>query len=363
MRKYLQYIAATLSSNTPFPTLSEEELEGLLIFAEEQSIYGIIFEGLTRAHEQYDIKCPQGLLFNAISVSEQISLQNIISNKRVLEIIGRFAEAGYRSCILKGQGNALMYKNPLSRTSGDIDIWVEGSREDIVDYVRSFVPNAYECYHHIEFPVFNDVAVEVHFTPTMLFNPYSNRKIQKFFKEQRSIQMEHKVAFDDKGNYICVPEQVFNAVFQMAHLKYHFFIEGVGLRQFIDYYYLLLQGFSDDEKYLVVNRVRQFGMLKFSKGVMWILNSELWIDKKYLLIEPDGKVGRFMLNEILEGGNFGHHDKRYETRKKGYLARGIVDTIRLLKLARVFPTDAWWKIVNKIGNQKWRIRHKFLAFG
>ena len=34
-------------------------------------------------------------------------------------------EDGLRCCILKGQGNALMYPNPYSRTPGDIDVWID----------------------------------------------------------------------------------------------------------------------------------------------------------------------------------------------------------------------------------------------
>ena len=37
-----------------------------------------------------------------------------------------FRKKGFRTCILKGQGNAMMYPNPCSRTPGDFDIWVEG---------------------------------------------------------------------------------------------------------------------------------------------------------------------------------------------------------------------------------------------
>ena len=100
---------------------------------------------------------------------------------------------------------------------------------------------------------------------------------------------------------------------------------------------------------------KHLGLLQFARGVMWVEQRALGMSDEYLICEPDEKIGKVIIKEIEEGGNFGHHDKRYTLRNKGYLARGIADGYRLIKLARYFPQDAVWKIVRRIENQKWKL--------
>ena len=147
-------------------TLSQLEWMSLYKEALKQSVVGVAFDGVQKLpKEQWP---PQGLLFEWIGICEQIKAQNQLTYKRSVEISKLFADAGYRNCILKGQGNALMYPNPYSRMSGDIDIWVDGTRNEIRNYVRSKCPNAYEQSNHIDFKIFKDVEVEVHFNPCTL---------------------------------------------------------------------------------------------------------------------------------------------------------------------------------------------------
>lgn len=99
---------------------------------------------------------------------------------------------------------------------------------------------------------------------------------------------------------------------------------------------------------------KHLGLLKFARGVIWVEQRALGISDNYLISETDEKIGRVILKEIEEGGIFGHHDKRYSLRHKGYLARGVADGYRF-KLSRYFPHDTFWKIVKRIENEKWKI--------
>ena len=65
--------------------------------------------------------------------SHKIRRQNMKVNMVATKLYALLREEGLRCCILKGQGNALMYPNPNSRTSGDIDVWVNESREKITE--------------------------------------------------------------------------------------------------------------------------------------------------------------------------------------------------------------------------------------
>ena len=329
---------------------SAKEWKELFMESQRQTVVGIAFEGMQKLpKQQYP---PKDILYQWISACEQIKQRNILLNQRVVEVSKVFAEAGFRTCILKGQGNALMYPNPLSRTPGDIDVWVDGTREEITSFVRSQVPNAYGQYQHIDFPVFKDVEVEVHFKPSRQNNPVYNRRLQRFYIQCKDAQFRNVCRELDGQGGVCIPENGFNLVFQLSHIMNHFFVEGVGLRQLMDYYYLLHREFSDREQEKFQYKVRRLGMRKFAASLMWVMKEVFKMEDRFILVEPYEKGGRLLLDEVTATGNFGHHDVRYQFRKRGVLARVLTDLYRDMKMANVFPAEVvcmpWAKIENQL---------------
>ena len=332
---------------------SDQEWNAIYDMAVKQAVPGIAFLSLDKL-SQVGQKPPLALLYEWIGLSEQTRNQNQIANRRCKDITRLFADAGFHSCILKGQGNAMMYPEPSARTSGDIDIWVYGKREEVTQFVKERCSESFEQYHHIDFPIYNDVPVEVHYTPGRLLPPKYNKRFQEWcdnYKRNDNQQIDDSLGFN-------IPTVEFNVVYQMVHIMYHFFVEGIGLRHFIDYYYVLkeLHRRGSTENY--EKQFEYFGMLKFAQGVMWVEKEVLGLDEELLIISPNERIGKVILKEMEEGGNFGHHDQRYTARSKGILVRGLVDSYRLLKLAYYFPEDALWKIFRKVENQKWKLRKR-----
>ncbi len=241
---------------------------------------------------------------------------------------------------------------------GDIDIWVDADRKEIVDFVKAIDDSAKEREKHISFTVAEDIEVEIHDIPSTLRSPKYNRRLQDFFREYSDEQFSNVVSSDDFATPVCVPTAEFNVVYQLAHIMSHFFVEGIGLRQFIDYAYVLRSAGVKDGSWKrgIAERLEHLGMLKFARGVMWVLRECIGLDEELLYIETDERIGRLIRTEIINGGNFGYHDARYPFRKSGYVARGLTDIYRLLKLVPYFPNDALWKILRKFENQKWKLK-------
>lgn len=358
--KCISFVRSVLNPNTPFPEIrSEEEWMDLYGFSKKQAIVGIVFDGIKRYQETGCGSVPLDVVMNWYGKTIQIKERNRLLNKRCAEVSSFFAEAGFRSCILKGQGNAMMYPHPTMRFPGDIDIWVEGDRKAIKEVIRNKVGKTFEVSHHIAFPLFDDVSTEVHFTPTEMCNPFYNRRLQHYFSLHRTAQMANLISLGNEDERISVPEKLFNAVFQLSHIMFHFFIEGIGLRQFIDYFYLLSSGFTAEEKDDYMRLVKELGMKKFAESVMWIEQEVLGLDEQFLLIDPYESGGKLILEEILETGNMGFYDTRSDLRRRGLLGRGIADTIRDLQLARVFPSEGLSKPLQKIVNLKWKIKESY----
>ena len=333
---------------------SEREWNELYAISQKQAVSALAFLSLDKLNSVGQ-SIPKSLLYEWIGAAEMIRRQNLIVNERCRQITRFFIDKGYQSCILKGQGNAQMYPVPESRTSGDIDIWVFGERDEITRIVKEKFPNSFEQYHHIDFPIFDEVPVEVHYIPGSLIHPKYNKRFLKWCDNEKSRILKYDSDKHDRQLGFAVPSVEFNAIFQMAHIFTHFFIEGIGLRHFVDYYFVL-KSLNIQRKVEVREKLRWLGLEKFAKGVMWVEQHCLALEEKYFIVEPDDKVGKLILKEMEEGGNFGQFDSRCSARNKGLFERGVIDTKRLLGLAREFPSDCFWKVMEKVANQRWKLK-------
>ena len=205
----------------------------LLIFR----IYSVLFDGIKKLPAEY-VGMKKELLLQWMAESQMLEKANVRLNDAAIHVSEWFRKKGFRTCILKGQGNALMYPNPYSRTPGDIDIWVEGEDKRVISFVRSISPHEKACYHHIEFPSYKGVEVEVHYRPSFLLCFWHNRKLQKYYERGKEQQFSHRVMFGEQGE-VAIPTAEFNLIFQLTHIFSHLMNEGIGLRQLVDYYYVL----------------------------------------------------------------------------------------------------------------------------
>lgn len=295
---------------------SAKEWMELYHIAEKQALLGVCFYAIRRLDEKgQSVSIPGAIRMQWLGVTAQIQRKNEVLNRRCVELQNMLKDAGFRSCILKGQSMAGIYNLDLNfnagcnlgfyRQSGDIDVWLEGSRRQIMEYVNSVAPTDDVRWLHTRLDVFDDAEVEIHFMPSYLECPWHNRALQRFFESEK----EACFATDAKTGR-------FNQVFILAHAFRHLFSEGVGMRQLMDYYFVLLNLNLD----LNVNHntnatFRSFGMERFAEAVMWIMQQVFGLESEYLLCEPSEKYGRVLLNEVMKSGNFGHQDERVNRSK------------------------------------------------
>ena len=220
----------------------------LYTFASKQAILGICFDGIERLGEEYPEELKKNpierdLLMTWMSKAQQIRRQNMKMNAVASKLYSMLREDGLRCCILKGQGNALIYPNAYSRNPGDIDVWVNASREQITEYAKKHFELGDDIrYQHVETSV-DGVPVELHFFPCTMNNPIYNARLQKWFKRNADLQCSNVVSLPDGIGEIAIPTTAFNVIYQLTHLYHHFFDEGIGMRQIIDYF-LVVNDFS-----------------------------------------------------------------------------------------------------------------------
>ena len=216
----------------------------LYSFASKQALLGLCFDGIERLGEEYPEELKQNpigreLLMTWMGKAQQIRRQNMKVNAVAGKLFAMLRVDGMRCCVLKGQGNALMYPNPYSRTPGDIDVWIDASRERIMEYTqKKFELGDDIRLQHLETSL-DGVPVELHFFPCSMNNILYHARLQKWFRRNADLQCSNVVSLPDGAGDIAIPTTAFNVVYQLTHLYHHFFDEGIGMRQIIDYYYVV----------------------------------------------------------------------------------------------------------------------------
>ena len=447
---FFDFLRFCIGSAKEIPgSLKEVDWKELYAIAKKQCLVGVLFDGIKKLPAEH-VGMKKELLLQWMAESQMLEKANVRLNDAAIQVSEWFRKKGFRTCILKGQGNALMYPNPYSRTPGDIDIWVEGGDKRVISFVRSISPHEKACYHHIEFPSYKGVEVEVHYRPSFLLCFWHDRKLQKYYERVKEEQFSHRVMLGEQGE-IAIPTVEFNLIFQLTHIFSHLMNEGIGLRQLVDYYYVLCDFYKVYQKSskitpslftlkegdfsnhpvplskegstfspspsssgsgdvtapsrcseplrskvggpskvspncagwdrlsiegdnsagsttavtssastaldVVQKELKELGLWMFAGGIMYIMQEVFGMPASRLIVPPNEKYGKFVLNEVLEAGNFGKHDARNRF-GKSQLGHNLQRIYRDMRLVKYYPAEALCEPLFRTWHFFWRLKYK-----
>lgn len=298
---------------------------------------------------------PRQLFLRVCMLSQKIATLNSKINAASVKLAALLEQAGFRYCILKGQGNALAYTDPAARMPGDIDVWIDAKPEEVVAFARKACPGAQACYEHIEYEKCDGVEVELHYRPAFLNNPLHNSRLQRWFLSESAAQCAHSVDLPDGAGTVNVPTDDFNRIFQMAHIMKHVVATGLGMRQLMDYYFLLRKGFTPEEQQRDMQLLRSFGLYDIAAAVMYTLRQIFAMPVSMMLVPPDRRRGQFLLKEVLEGGNFGHYNPQAR-KARTKMAKNILRLRRDIRLLTMFPSECLSEPFFRLWHFFWRLR-------
>ncbi len=374
VQDYLQFLKYSLSpSCQSVPSCAEwMDWAGLLQFAEKQSIVGVCWQGVRRMGELNMNKPTEDDVLEWMAKVGKIAKQNKKVNGVAVKVVAHFQQQGFEACVLKGQGNALLYPDPLSRTPGDIDVYVhpkghggdwandEAAVNHVIGYCKGLDVSARAVYHHIDIPAVDKVPVEVHYRPTWMNAPAHNKRLQTTLAVLLSKEDGTKqVTLPEDADQIVVPGFRFNVIFQLSHILNHLLHEGVGLRQLIDYYYLLRSHECKNvEKAWLNKKLKDCGLWHISGAVSWMLAVELGLPKTSLVTPPNERYGKQLMREMIAGGNFGKYDDRLLCGVSH--SKLIANLQRLVRDARMmvyYPSECLWEPWFRLWHWMWRKKH------
>ena len=358
-KAFFQLLRIAIGNENAFSYyLNDDEWNWIWDMAHRQALTGVVLDGICLLPQKQ--RPPQAIILKGVAAIQNIEQANRLLNRYSVLVSQKFQKEGFRSAILKGQGNALWYPNPMHRMPGDIDIWLEGGREKIMAYVRHYFLKASARYHHVDFPIIKGIDIEVHFTPTWMSAYPDNRFLQKWFAEEQEAQFANTVTLPENTGTIPVPTPAFNRIFLLIHIYRHFFDEGIGLRQLLDYAMLLNQGTTEKEKAESVRILKRMHLLRFTSALMHILQNVFGIEGKHLLTAPSEKEGDFILQEIMQNGNFGQHNRninRQNGKSASYFTSKFLYKTRFLTR---YPRETIWGHVFWIGQRIWRWHKRYV---
>ena len=337
----------------------------LYSFASKQALLGLCFEGIERLGKEYPEELKQNpigreLLMTWMGKAQQIRRQNMKVNVVAGKLFAMLRVDGMRCCVLKGQGNALMYPNPYSRTPGDIDVWIDASRERIMEYTqKKFELGDDIRLQHLETSL-DGVPVELHFFPCSMNNILYHARLQKWFRRNADLQCSHIVGLPDGAGDIAIPTTAFNVVYQLTHLYHHFFDEGIGMKQIIDYYYVVSMLNVNCEMLTWLQKdLKHLGLWNFAGAVMYVLKEVLGLSEEKMIAPMDEKRGKLLLAEILDGGNFGRHFTKYAGFTHQSMGKKYFLKIwRNMHFVRYYPAEALSEPIFRTWHFFWRLKYK-----
>lgn len=331
---------------------TDEVWQQMYEMAVKQTLVGLLFTAVEKLNAlDSTVKPPMVVFYQWLGETTLIEGRNRILDNAAAQLTQLFSDNGFRCCVMKGQGLARLYDKPCRRQSGDIDLWVEGGKKTILDLLddnRIEYGNAF--IHHVDAHIIEGVESEIHFIPIWMYNPFHNYRLQRYFREHSNEQFSN---YDETMGF-CYPTDSFNAIYILVHVFHHLLDEGVGLRQVIDYYFILKNTESIDYKD-IKKQLRKFGLLKFVGAMMYVLKEVCGMKEDMMLIQPNEKAGKLLLQEILLTGNFGKYDERYDRKEhEGVVSANKRKMNRWIKLVRDYPAEVIYIPAWKLWHWSWR---------
>ena len=324
--------------------------------ATEQSVLGLVLSGL----EQYknlnaNLNLNQMLLLQWIGEVQMIEQQNKDMNVFLANLVEKMRSAGIYTLLVKGQGVAQCYENPLWRSCGDIDLFLS---DDNYEKAKTFlaplatsIDREGEHEKHLGMTI-DSWVVELH---GRLYCGLSSRIEKELDDIYRDTFFGGSVrSWNNDNVYVFLLSVENDAFYVFTHILQHFYKGGIGLRQICDWCRLLWTYRESLNPELLESRIRRAGIMSEWKafGAFAVEYLGMPADAVPLLdvrsLKEDvrwRKKADRICDFIMKVGNMGHNRNSSYYVKYPYVIRKVFSFSRrlgdLYRHARIFPLDSF----------------------
>ncbi len=287
------------------------DIEAILQIAKKQGIFYVVFLAIKKMYSAKKIiidvdlyECLEKSFYTAVCI--QIQRQNVINN-----VLSELQSNDIVAYVLKGITVAQYYDEPLSRISGDTDIFV--GNENILASEKIFEKCGFKVNarspmeHHTvcEHSIGGSVDLHLTFHDDCFEEKY-------FFGYTKITEPPVKYTTDDGYVYNSLGITD-NAIFLFLHLVKHYLSCGTGIRQIMDFLLFWKNNFNEID-------ICKFKKMLYDLGFTELFNACVIIGKDYLQIDKtlfkDFEIHtnetfvNFLMLDIQNGGVFGKLEHR-----------------------------------------------------
>lgn len=231
-------------------------------------------------------------------------------NSHVIEVFHLLGQEGFHPVLLKGQGVAQSYPNPVLRMCGDIDVYI--GRKDYqraISFFSRFGDAGKATYspkhYHINY---GDTTVELHRVAEVQHlwgtNGYYRHLTEKWLEETPSDYVSIE------GEKIPVPPGQFNVLYVFNHLWHHFVTRGLGIRQLCDWAVVLHHAYGKIDENLLLKHLKRLRLLNSWRDMGWIVVNCLGLPSQEMPFYTDkaGAKARRIWQLLERMGTFGKYN-------------------------------------------------------
>lgn len=323
---------------------AQTDWAGLYQSAKAQALLGITFDGMQTLPQE--LRPQRALYLKWCNTLLQIEEYNHILNRELANVYELCRKNHVEPVLLKGQGVAQNYPNPLHRQCGDIDLFTGPKAYDKVNgLLRPDVTRIDEAsFKHAGFE-WHGITVENHRILNNLNTPSADKRFQAEIARWHNAAEMRRLQVGDCT--VSVPPLTFDAVYILIHSVLHALNEGIGLRQICDWACLLRRHADTLDRAAVGKLLQEYGLSKAARTFGVVAAKYLGLPDECLPIAytaEDLPTGEWLMNDIWKGGNFGRFNADKKRRPKGYWSgkwHTLTQlTVRCRNMKRLAPSEA-----------------------
>ena len=231
----LQLLQSALWGRAPqeqaFQGLTRADWQSIFLTAQAQTVMALAFQAFEFLSDE--LLPDDALLTRWMVQAEQAGQNSRHMNEALTSLCEFFTTRGLQPVVLKGQSIARLYRHPLARECGDIDLHfpIHGQAAQALRALRDAGVHPQAKPDGSYLYSWQDVPVEHHPRLTDLASPFARRRLSGMLSRFPSQSVALGMGTHAQ---IMVPEPTVSLFIQSTHILKHAMGWGIGLRQMAD---------------------------------------------------------------------------------------------------------------------------------
>ncbi len=335
--------------NIPFVSEGDIDWEGVIKESKSQAVTAVAFQN-PKSFSEMD-KEVQNELSKYVTVR---FMKNVKIRQNHAYLHKLMNDAGIKYCVLKGTASAHYYPQPLLRSMGDVDFYVD--RNDVETTKQLLFAEGFELDrinngergHHMVFRK-NGKHLELHFEIAGIPDSPVGDIIRDYFNDIIELSNESVEEYVTYTN----PSAFHHGLVMLLHMQHHIVTEGIGLRHLCDWAVFINKFNNNEFTDLYKETLERSGLWNFARIISLVACICLKLPKQDWMSEEssDTEIAEGIAIDILSGGNFGRKIKNRKYERLIISVKGR-DGKRKSKFVRSFES------LNKMVNVHWPVVRK-----